>query len=150
MLLFYSALVRHICSAQTSAGLPGQYRRGMDIVETVQQWGWTSEYDWEVCHFRKGWESWNCLTWRSHMGYLTNVCKYLMWELNISLRLFSVGDQEKNKGWWMLPEIQEIHSNKQKIFFTMRVVITQKQIAHIGGVSILGDIQMDTVLSSLP
>lgn len=55
------------------------------------------------------------------MGCLTILYKYLMWELNISLRLFSVGDQGKNNGWWMLPEIQEIHSNKWKIFLTLRI-----------------------------
>lgn len=76
------------------------------------------------------------------MGCLTNIYKYLMWELNITLRLFSVGDQGKSNRWWMLPEIKESHANKWKIFLTIRVVIRQKQIAHIGGgVSIIGDIQ---------
>lgn len=86
----------------------------MDIVQTVQQWGWTAKYDWNICHFRRGWESWNCSTWRSLMGYLTNVYMYLMWEQNLSLRLFFVGDQGKNNRQWMLPEIQNKHSNTLK------------------------------------
>lgn len=37
-----------------------------------------------------------------------------MWEQNLSLRLFSVGDKGKNNRWWMLREIQNKHSNTLK------------------------------------